>query len=107
MNHWFQDTINNTKERQDKTKARYRNNYNVCLQGHAEVIHEDDYLYLRVDRKNSKYHRRTLIAIAEGPYNVTKVDISTVGIEKDGRVRRKRIKIEILTHYEAGNEEKS
>lgn len=39
-------------------------------------------MYLRIEQKNTKYHRQKLVTIVEGSYNVTKVENNTVFIEK-------------------------
>ena len=80
--HWLVDTMKKTKERLDKAKARYEKNYDARLRNQSEVIHEDDYVFLRVERKNPKDHRHKLAPVAEGPFQVTKVDGNTVNIEK-------------------------
>lgn len=42
----------------------------------------DDYVYLRVKRKNAKYQRHKLTPVVEGPSKATEVDTKTVVIEK-------------------------
>lgn len=87
--HWIQDTLKKTKDRLEKVQVRYKKKY--------DAIHEDDYVHLRVERKNPKEHRHKLAPIAEGRYKVTNVDDKTVAIEKTDRsvenVSRSRVLI--------------
>ena len=83
--HWLQDTMLKTKERLTKAQARYKKNFDARLRKQRENITVDDYVYLRVERKDPTEHRHKLAAIAEGPYRVTKADDATVVIERPDR----------------------
>lgn len=57
-------------------------NYDAGLREQSEVIHDDEYVHLRVEWKKPKDHRHKFEPVAEGPYKVTKGDNNTVFIEK-------------------------
>lgn len=80
--HWLQDTLKKTKERLDKARARYNNDYNARLRMQAEVIRADDYEYLWVERKNPTYHKHKLEPVAKGPCKLVNADAHAVTIEK-------------------------
>lgn len=71
----------------------------------SEVIHEDDYVYLGVERKHRKAHRHKLALIAEDPYKEPKVDSNTGRYWEDGPVPRECITIESRILSEVSNEE--
>ena len=83
--HWLQDTMSKTKEQLQKAQARYKKNYDKRLRKQSEVIREDDYVYLRVERKNPKDHRHKLAPVVEGPFRVTKATGNTATIERKDR----------------------
>lgn len=49
----------------DLKKARWKKNYDARLQKQSELIRVDDYMYLRVERKNLKQYRLKRAPIAE------------------------------------------
>lgn len=79
---WLQDTLKKAKDLLDKDQARYKKNYNARLRKKSEVIHEEYYVYLRVERKNRNDHRHKLAPVSKEPDKVAKFDDSTVIIKK-------------------------
>lgn len=69
-------------ERLIKAKTKYKKNYDARLRKKSEVIHVEEYVYLRVERNNSKEHYHNLAPISESPYKVTKGDQNKYVIEK-------------------------
>lgn len=82
-----------TKELLTKAQARYKKNDDFRLLKQCEVIHLDDYVYLRVERKDPNEHRHKLPPIAKGPWKVIKVDDKTVVIEKTDRLKVSHLRI--------------
>lgn len=61
--------MNKTKKRIDRAQALYKMTYNAGLRKQSEVIRKDDYVHLRVERKNPKYHGQKIEHVADGPSN--------------------------------------
>ena len=76
-------------------QTRYKRNYDNRLRKQSEKIQEDDYVYLRVERRDEREHRHKLAAVAEGPYRVIETKENTVVIERQDksveRVSRSRV----------------
>ena len=72
-----------------RTQERYKKNYDQRLRRQSEVIKEDDYVYLRIERRDDKLTRHKLAPVAEGPYQVIQSTGNTVVIERpDSSVER-------------------
>lgn len=49
---WLQETMKKTKGRLDKVHALYKKDYHTGLHKPRKVIHDDNYVYLRVKGEN-------------------------------------------------------
>lgn len=79
--HRLQDTMTN-KKRLDKSQAPYKNKYDARLRKQLKVIQENNYVYFRVEGKNTNDHKHKLAPIAEDPYKLTKFDMNAIVFEK-------------------------
>lgn len=80
------------KKRLGAAQKTYKNNYDGRLKKQARKIEMDDFLYLRVERKDPKQHLRELTIVSEGPYQVTDVDSHTLVIENTRSLGPKIVK---------------
>lgn len=69
------------------TQARYKKNDDNRLRRDKKIIKPDDYVFIRVERRDDKKSIHELAPIAEGPYLVKDVEtaIKAVVIERDER----------------------
>lgn len=58
---------------------------NALLRKQAELTNVDDYVYLRVERKDRNETHHKVMQVAEGPYHVMETDYKTAVIEKVDR----------------------
>ena len=81
--------LREAKDRLRKAQERYKRNYDARLRRQLETINKNDYVYLRVERRDENEHRHKLAAVAEGPFKVLETKGKTVVIErKDNTVER-------------------
>ena len=78
----MEKTLRETGDRLRKTQERYKKNYDQRLRKQSEIIKEDDFVYLRVERRDENETRHKLAAVAEGPYKVLEATRRTVVIER-------------------------
>ena len=92
---WLQKALVETKERLRRTQERYKRNYDARLRRQSETIKSNDYIYLRVERRDENETRHKLAAVADGPYRVVEATPLTVVIERPyqtvERVSRDRV----------------
>ena len=92
---WLARTVKEAKDKLMKTQERYKRNYDTRLRKQSETIKMDDYVYLRVERRDENEHRHKLAAVAQGPYKVIETKGKTVVIEREDntveRVSRDRV----------------
>lgn len=102
--HCLNETIKKSKERLENAQTRCEKNYDARLHKKQEVIHDDDYVFIRVEPKNPKDHRHKLASIAEGLFKVTNVDGNMITIEETDRsveiVSRSRVVLATTTKTE-------
>ncbi len=82
---WLGKALSEAKGRLERAQARYKKNYDARLRRQSERIKKNDYVYVRVERRDEKEHRHKLAAVAEGPYRVIETKDTTVTIEKDDK----------------------
>ena len=82
---WLEKALADAKDMLTKAQQRYKRNYDARLRRHRENIKKNDYVYLRVDRRDEKEHWHKLAAVAEGPFKVLDTHDKTVVIEKDDK----------------------
>ena len=82
---WLEKAIHGTKAHLAKAQARYKRNYDARLRRENTVIKSDDWVYIRVERRDAKEHRHKLSAVAEDPYRVDNANGNTVVIESQTR----------------------
>ena len=84
---WLTKAIKDTTDQLQKAQERYKRSFDKRLRKQREEIRKDDYVFLRVERRNDKEHRHKLAAIADGPYRVKDVntEAKTVVIEYPDR----------------------
>ena len=92
---WLEKALTETKERLARAQVRYKRNYDQHLRKQTEVIKTDDYVFLRVERRDETMTRHKLAPLAEGPFKVVDVTGKTVVIERPDfsveRVSRDRV----------------
>ncbi len=92
---WLQKALTETRERLRKAQERYKKNYDERLRRQSETIKPEDFIYLRVERRDENETRHKLAAVAEGPFKVISSTRHTVVIERPDqtveRVSRDRV----------------
>ena len=83
----LQQTLATARKKLLETQARYKRNYDNRLRRTNTIIKPDDFVFLRVERRDDKETRHKLAPIAEGPFRVKEVDTAskTVVIEREDR----------------------
>ena len=92
---WLKSTLQTAKGKLDQAQARYKRNYDARLRRQTEKIVPDDWVFLRVERRDEREHRHKLAAVADGPYKVNSTHGGTVVIQRPDnsveRVSRSRV----------------
>jgi len=71
---WLQKAIAETKDKLIAAQQRYKRNYDKKLRRNSETIEADDFVFLRVERRDPNETRHKLAPIADGPYKVKSVN---------------------------------
>ena len=79
---WLTKIVSEAKTKLEKTKARYKKNYDARLRKQSERINKNDYVYPRLERREENEHLHKLAALAEGPFKILETKGNTVIIER-------------------------